>query len=229
MSQGPKSDETALLWRLAAAGGSEQLKSLKPSPKTTARKRLVAEKLIEETKRKPESGGRALSYIALTDEGWNWLSENMANPQLSTRANVVTTLELILQRISVFLEKSDLSLAELLDPTSDVDSIAPIAQPQRAILSTNGDLADQIKKAYMQISRGQENVRVRLADLREALPNLPRHDLDAALLQLDAQGKLLTLYQLDNPLEINDRDRKAMLQTPAGEPRHIIYLGGQRA
>jgi hypothetical protein len=35
------------------------------------------------------------------------------------------------------------------------------------------------------------------------------------------------LYRLDNPAEIRPEDRDAVLRTPSGEDRHIVYLGGR--
>jgi len=41
----------------------------------------------------------------------------------------------------------------------------------------------------------------------------------------DSLGSL-PLYPLDNPLDIRPEDRDAVLRTPTGDERHIVYLGG---
>lgn len=76
------------------------------------------------------------------------------------------------------------------------------------------------------ISREGANVRVRLADLRAALPDIPRDRLDAALLAMATRGGV-ALYPLENPVEIQPRDREAVLRTPTGHERHLVYLGGK--
>jgi hypothetical protein len=63
---------------------------------------------------------------------------------------------------------------------------------------------------------------VRLAQLRQRLAAIPRPRLDALLLQLQTEGKLV-LYPLDNPQEISPEDRQAALEV-AGFERHIVYL-----
>ena len=55
---------------------------------------------------------------------------------------------------------------------------------------------------------------------------MPRDRLNTALLALATDGNA-ALYPLDNPLEIRPQDKEAVLMTPAGDPRHIIYLGGE--
>jgi hypothetical protein len=83
-----------------------------------------------------------------------------------------------------------------------------------------------VATAYYALSGGKANARVRLADLRRELAALPRPALDGALLDLATSGEA-SLYRLDNPAEIRPDDRDAVLRTPSGEERHIIYLGGR--
>lgn len=87
--------------------------------------------------------------------------------------------------------------------------------------------AAEIAKAYQQVSGGKANVRVRLADLREKLPHLPRERQDAALMQLATrkhQGASLDSW--DGQHGANARDRAAALMLPSGHRRDFIYLGG---
>ena len=50
--------ELLFLWRLAVAGGGDWLKDIKPDPESPARKRLQANGVIEQEKRKSPSGRR---------------------------------------------------------------------------------------------------------------------------------------------------------------------------
>jgi hypothetical protein len=81
----------------------------------------------------------------------------------------------------------------------------------------------EIEAAYLKHSKGQENVRVRIADIRESLPHVPRATLDRALLDLERRD-LSANYPLDNPLEHTARDKAAVLKTPSGDERHIVYM-----
>ena len=87
-------------------------------------------------------------------------------------------------------------------------------------------MEDSVARAYLSVSKGQMNVRVRIADLRHLLDSIPRLKLDQALLDMASSGKA-SLYRLDNPTEIHAEDRDAVLLTPSGEERHIVYLGGR--
>jgi hypothetical protein len=119
-----------------------------------------------------------------------------------------------LSRLRAHLNLKGLALAEFIE-----------SRPREAAAGQDG-LDRQIETAYLSLSEGKPNVRVRLADLRDALSGVPREDLDATLLNMATSGEV-SLYRLDNPLEISPRDRDAILRTPSGEERHVVYLGGR--
>ena len=78
----------------------------------------------------------------------------------------------------------------------------------------------QVLSAISKLGQGQHGVRVRLADLRAQLPGVK--NFDEKLLQLERAGKV-SLYQLDDPLEIAARDSAAAIDV-LGNKRHIVYL-----
>jgi hypothetical protein len=63
---------------------------------------------------------------------------------------------------------------------------------------------------------------VRLAEIRKSLPGVGRGSLDAALLALQ-QDKRLVLYRFDNPALVTAEDEAATLWV-AGAPRHYVFL-----
>jgi DNA-binding PadR family transcriptional regulator len=214
MNQEIKPLELLFLWRLAVAGGSDWLKDIKPNPEAPARKRLESYGVIEQEKRKPPSGGRAASFVSLTDMGWGWLGDHL-DADLRTRTPAGTeVLYRLLLRLKTFTEQKQLSLGDLILPSKTEDAVGV------------DDLENRVTKAYLSLSGGQTNVRVRLADLRRHLSSIPRVRLDQALLDM-ASGARVSLYRLDDPKEIHAEDRDAVLHTPSGEERHIVYLGGR--
>lgn len=220
MNQDIKPLELLFLWRLAVAGGGDWLKDVKPDPGAPARKRLEASGLIEQEKRKPPDGGRAALFVTLADKGWGWLGDHL-DADLRTRTPAGTeVLHRLLSRLKSFLDQRELSLGDLILTSP---SPSPSRQPDGA---DHDDLQDQVSRAYLALSGGRENVRVRIADLRDRLSSTPRARLDQALLAMASAGKA-SLYRLDNPAEIRAEDRDAVLRTPTGEDRHIIYLGGR--
>jgi hypothetical protein len=214
MNEELKPLEVLFLWRLAVAGGGDRLKDIKPDPGAPARKRLQASGMIEAENRRPPAGGRATSFVSLTDKGWGWLGDHL-DADLRTKTPAGTdVLHRLLLRLKAHIERKKLSLGDLLAPSGADDPVA------------GDDLEIRVTKAYLSLSGGQMNVRVRIADLRHVLASTPRPKLDQALLGLASRGKA-SLYPLDNPAELHSEDRDAVLHTPSGEARHIVYLGGR--
>lgn len=79
-----------------------------------------------------------------------------------------------------------------------------------------------LQARILDAAEGIGKQRVRLADLREALPDVPREELDKALKDSQQAGNLV-LMRLDNPQEIGPRDLSGKLDI-AGADRHILYL-----
>jgi hypothetical protein len=213
MSTEPKGLEVLFLWRLAVAGGSDWLKGFKPDPGAPARSGLAKAGFITAEKRSPQGRGPKQLYLSLTDHAWEYLSEHLDAPIATRSPASLEILVRLLARLKAHLDARKLSLGEFIQTASGVPPI-------------KADLPRQIEVAYLKLSGGRENVRVRLADLRDALPDVPRLALDASLIQMATAGRV-SLYRLDNPLEIDHRDRDAVLRTPSGEERHIVYLGGR--
>ena len=209
MTHEPTGTEHLILWRLAVAGGGDWNKGLKPALDAPRRKTLIAGGFLAEESRKREGEKRASMYLALTDRGWAWLSEHLGG-EMDTRANSLETFLRLLVRLKAHIDGEGLSLAEFLCPPSREG-------PE--------DVEARIVAAYGRLAGGRANVRVRLALLRRELADLARPRLDEALLAMDRGGKA-ALYRFDNPLEMADDDREAALRTPAGDARHLVYLGG---
>jgi hypothetical protein len=228
MSYQPSPREHLILWRLAVAGGGDWNKEIKPDLNAPERKRLLDAGLIEIEKRKPESGGSSRPlFVTLTEQGWGWLSEHV-EAKFPNRLNPAATFERLLPRLKEHLDAQRLSLGEFLNPSRHGGASGPAELRSPAgdgDARAAADLPRQIEAAYDRLSGGQPNVRVRLAELRSALPGVPRRHLDDALLSMATRGQA-ALYPLENPLEIRPEDREAVLRTPAGDERHIIYLGG---
>ncbi|MCG8561916.1 MAG: hypothetical protein MI824_19125 [Hyphomicrobiales bacterium] len=86
-----------------------------------------------------------------------------------------------------------------------------------------GTLDGQVVKAALQIGGEVKGVgpRVFLDDLRRALPNVPRADLDAKLVEMQASGKL-HLFGNDERAALTASQKEAALNL--GGPRHLIRL-----
>lgn len=229
MNQEIKPLERLFLWRLAVSDGAWlRDKNLKPKPDAPVRKRLESAGLIDQSKLRPPEGGREIFFLSLTDKGWALLAETL-DGDLKTQSYAGTeVLRLLLLKLKTFLDRRDLALGDLFAPgeAQPATESAPVVPIDSVDGDGDGDAARRIASAYMGLSGGQTNVRVRLRDLRRAAPSIPRAEFDRALFDLEARGEA-SLYRLDNPHEIGPEDREAVLRTPLGEDRHIIYLGGR--
>ena len=205
----PKPIQTLYIWRLLVSQGEAWLSAIKPQLKPLLRKELKEAGFITEEKRSTSKRSKGL-YVQLTDQGWAWATDNLDVPLPSRSTAAVPVLHALLTKLKPVLKKHNIPLVEILAPAE------PIKPPG------DGDLESRVREAYFQLSGGKANVRVRLAQLRQALPDIGRDTLDGLLLKLQRAEKLV-LYSLDNPKEISPEDVQAAIIL-AGFSRHIVYM-----
>jgi DNA-binding PadR family transcriptional regulator len=197
--------QVLFLWGLLARGGEGWKSDIKP--KLDRRNKylpLVRAGFIEEESRKNPDTGKEKGWIRLSDQGWAWAQDHL-DADVSQTKTAAPILQGLLARLKPYLKRHDIPLAEVLGPT-----------PEAA------DLPQRIRDAYLRASGGQWNTRVRLADLRAALSDVPQATLDNTLLSLGREQRL-ALYPLDNPREISDADRSAAINV-VGQVFHIVYM-----
>ena len=199
----PSALQTLILWALVVRGGSALQKELRPQPKKSDRDALVRVKLVKEGK-----AGRAVT-LELTDHGWGWAGANTASALPANTNAGTAVLSALLLRLGAYMAKRQVALADIIHP-------APAAAAPAA------DLGLRIRAAYLAESGGAVNRRVRLTALRARLADVPRAELDAALLAMTQAGGA-GLLPLDDPTEISAADRADAI--PIGlQLRHILWL-----
>ena len=125
-------------------------------------------------------------------------------------------LEKVLALFQDHLSRHGLSLAEFLSPATEVflDSQRP---------GTAG-LADRIRLAYLGLTGGESNVRVRLADLVRCFDDLAPEDVTNELISMQKKDRYgVVLWSLDDPRDIGPEDR-AVAVNLGGVERHILYM-----
>ncbi|MEW5723128.1 MAG: hypothetical protein AB1896_08480 [Thermodesulfobacteriota bacterium] len=207
-----KIGEIQVLCLLKLLFTSEEPMVSKLSPRLDAgqRKSLLDTGLIRLEKR-----GRA-THVVLTDKAWAWAAENLDAPFSTRSPAVAVVLKAALAALKRYMETEKVALAEILASAGGEEA------PGRTL--NFGALEPAVRAAYQRLSGGRWNVRVRLSDLRRALPDMPRPDLDAALLRMQDEEKLV-LYHLDDPLDRGPDDEEAALDI-VGHKRHLVYLRG---
>lgn len=129
---------------------------------------------------KTEKRGRSLTH-EVTDDGWvrarDELTGVLGNTKLSRAAAAA-----INDQLHRYLTRADLRLFDVFVPVSGVDEDEEGA-PTDETVPVERALEDQIRAAYWALAPKPATY-IRLADLREALGDAPRKEVDEALLQL---------------------------------------------
>lgn len=226
MNYQPDSMQRLLLLRLAVSDeGGEFLKHLESTISKQRRESLRRERLLNVTKRKADGRGRAITYLELTEQGWAWCHAHLAEPlgiRGVTPKLAVVLLEGLLGRLKNYFETHEQTptLGKFIQQSG-----SRTRAPSQSGHGQASHLEEQLSCLCRELGNGRGNVRIRLADVRDRLPNVPRETLDELLLQMQRDGKL-SLYSLDNPAEISSADHQAALRLSTGNVRHILYFGG---
>lgn len=214
----PTPRQALVLWSLVVAAPGEEPSRSTVRPRLTAgeRRQLLDAALIEEEKR-----GRG-HHLLLAEKGWQW-AETQRPIKLSLSANATPVLEKLIAALVHYLSRTDGRLADVIStapPTVAPSAVAPggpAGQDRFAV-----DPAERIRATCLALSGGQMERRIRLADLRRALGDLTRENVDQTLRAMD-RSRLIQLMALETPAEISSEDREAAI-TIAGRALQLVYL-----
>lgn len=227
----PTPKQTLTLWWLLSVEGGAFAHEIKPVLNAKDRRNLEQAGLLRVEKRTRQSleatRPSQLIYVELTELGWMWATNNL-DAEISTRSPAsASILRRLLAKLKTHLTNTNGSLAEFIAGSTTMHGIA--TPPDEHSVATTSDVSQietstrEIREACLRQTQGQIGVRVHLADIRRALPTIPREHFDQALHFMESNGWLV-LYPLDNSREIQAEDQAAALPNSAGQPRHIIYL-----
>jgi hypothetical protein len=208
---------------------------VKPELPPKDRKGLIEAGFLEARPR-----GRA-THLILTDAAWEWAGAHLDGALLESK-HATGILQAVLTQLGKFLAARELTLADVamassasrtpeasdstaLDGSKRALADAPppaLAAPDIERAASPSELGERIRQAIWEIAGGAAKRRVRLAELRDRLIEVPRPRLDSSLLELQDTGRVV-LYPLDNPVELTAADREAALLV-GQNPRHIVYL-----
>jgi len=223
MSFEPNQKQALLLWMMITGATPEErrpmMSAARPDLSPRERNALVDHGFLEKIPGKTRKGARA-TFLALTDKAWEWASHAREIEIMSSKF-ASNALQGLLRRLVRFLERSDIALAELFredqeHPTSAVPEAPTAPEPVGESLHT------RVEQACLSLAGGAKKSRVRLSALRRALPAMSRQQLDAALIDLQRERRLV-LYREDNTPALTAEDHAAALVV-GDSPRHLVYL-----
>ena len=238
--------QTLFLWRLLAQPEGMFVGKSKPELSSAERKQLVEAGLVKVEKRKAVLKTRGADYAVLTEMGWNWAEHHLDAPLPKKGDAALIVLHQVFELLKVKIDAGEISLGRLFasselatKPTGVIqitndeqfsDAIQAIedAPLRHASSDLPMDVKQRLYNACFQISGdGVYGVRIRLAELRSKLADVPRPELDNALRDLE-RTEAAAIMPLDDPREILPVDEAAALSNSQGKKRHILYLSRPR-
>jgi hypothetical protein len=200
-----------VLFKLLFTGKTPLQSEIKPKLMPKQRTELESLGLIRLESR---ARGRG-KQVSLTDKAWEWASENLESdlivPKHATPA--LEALEAVLGRLSSFLRERSLTLPDFFHASTQAEQRSALSQPS---------VEDQIREAYLTLSAGRFSQMVRLADLKQALPEIAPQAIDQALLAMQKKGDV-SLQTIESMRQTTEADRRAAIRIQ-GQDRNLVYL-----
>ncbi|MDD8026758.1 MAG: hypothetical protein PHI34_09600 [Acidobacteriota bacterium] len=218
MTPEPSPKQTLLLWVILFTGIEPPISATKPKLSPKERAQMEEAGLIRLEKR-----GRS-NHIVLTDKAWGWAAGHLDAAFSSNSPAAAPALGGLLKKLKAYLVVGDLALADFLHPRPAKPKLEAKPQAVPSLTAASADLEAAVVRAYLQASGSAWNVWVKLTEIRRRLPDVPRPDLDAALIRLE-KAKRAILYPIDDPQSVRPEDTAAALVV-AGFKRHIVLMRG---
>ena len=177
------------------------LSALGPKLEKVGRDKLNELGLIESDR----SGGRFVHE--LTDRGWHLCREILSAGAPPRSTGPAKTLYTVLATLDRYLDRADLSLAEVFGHPDDVP--------------TQATAEDRIRDVYAKL-RPRPGGWVSIAHLRAELADAPRADVDAALHTLHRTAGV-SMIREENQKVLTTEDRDAAV-TIGGQDKHLIAI-----
>ncbi len=222
MSFSPDPLQVLLLWKMIFMKYEPTFSDMKPKLSPQRRDALQDAGLIKYEKRQKKSKTKmtSVTQVVLTDKAWDWAVQNLDAKISDTSTQSGPVLQSLLFHLKTFTQQKNISLYEFLHPQSDDGEVETPPRPTGQL--TPDDIASRIRSTYFQFTGNQTHIRMRLAQLRNTLSEIPRDALDETLRQLKRTEKIF-LYPFDDPKEITPQDEEAAL-TEAGRINHVLLF-----
>jgi hypothetical protein len=211
--------ENQLLWMLVANGGEafeDALKHSKSAKEKPNRDALARRGLVVASMQKRQLPGKKSSramHLKITPAGWTFCNEVIAwMPPAVKKSKADLFLQWLMPR-----------LKNLFDRNTTAASLSDFINKSEPPSASN--IEQHIRAACLELGGGRETVRIRIADLRKRLADVPSDQLTEGLRELSRRREL-TLYPIDDPRQITPDDEAAAIRSSTGVPQHILYYGG---
>lgn len=164
-------------------------------------------KLVTSTRR-----GRGFAH-ELTDSGWAWCRRELSAERPAGAGSFGGALYAVLASFERFLARTDLQLADVFQPGAPVTEVSADEEPGLPVET-------QIRTAYARLKQPGEWLG--LVNLRNALPDVSRDDLDAALERMAAAPGVHVQAEI-NQKALTAAHRAAAVRF-GGDDRHLLMI-----
>lgn len=173
--------------------------------------RKARERLVELGYIRAWQTGRYRAWMhELTDEGWRRCGDELGSAAPKGAPRPTRLQYALTRRFAAFMARSDLRVADIFVLDDEPKTVPTV------------DITDRIRAAYAELAAAPGSW-VSLTRLRHAVVDIPRADLDAALLRLVLEPEV-RLNPEFNQKTLTAADRAAALHT-GGEDVHLMSIG----
>lgn len=187
-----------------------ELEKLGPALKKSYRDRLRDKKLIDVTPGVPMK-------LELIDDGWELCRQLIGTEPPAGVRGQNKALYTLMKALHRYFDREELELSEVFNTRADDPGKAVTPTPAPA----DTDLQTRVRSAYRKLADEPGSL-VGLARVRAELADVPRRDLDAALVKLNRERGVSLLPQEDQKL-LTDDDRAAALRIGVKD-NHLIAI-----
>jgi hypothetical protein len=198
-------NQQLLLWDLGLRGGRALQKDVDYKEIARDRSDLEHRKLLKLIKKPPPY------KLELTDGGWNKLTKRTPVLLKSKRkpARERAILQLLLNTFQNYAVQQNVGVGAIL--------MVPPATPQ----TRDSDILRRIRQAFFELAGNPPQDSVRLSVLRAKLHDIPRQDLDHALLAMKS-AREANLMHLDNARDIKAEEHTALRE--GNQHFHVLWI-----
>ena len=148
----PNAHHRLSLLRLLFVGGTAVSNELKPAISVADRNTLVAEKLLE-----IQRGPKRLQTFTLTDAGWKWAEDHLADPISASGKAAAALSQQLLTKVHAYIRNGDIRLADVVRAKIVPPTLPDVFEPQPvAYHSENGDIEKAIEEACLRLGGGEK-------------------------------------------------------------------------
>lgn len=208
-------EQAVLLVLMTQAGRvpNPDLAKLGPALNRTDRERLHSHKLIDVFPGRPME-------LQLTEAGWDVCHTLLVTEPPSSVKGQGKVLYAVLRVIDDYMKRKRLRLADLFDESADSGNDGSDFRDPLNSVATE-DVETLVRQSYSQIA-SKPGDWIGLGDLRKALPDVPRDELDATLLRLN-RSPGFDLAPEENKKSLTDADRAAAIVVGLKQ-NHLIAI-----